>query len=193
MRYNARALEPFTWKRYITRWIPRFFSPVYFNSFFSIVLITRVLIKFFLQPSACLDAMTNTDFATTPTNACKLSRLHFCRICVIIIDFSLVSIDANWDGRESCATSASAIQVVFTDLANNRGSVTAMKVGVVCFAIKILTTAPITNPARTAAPVLTRDKVLTPVPALPNTLEPIASWSKMTALSFLVSTVEPVR
>ena len=100
---------------------------------------------------------------------------------------------ANWDGKESCVTSASAIQVVFTDLANNRGNVTAMKVGVVCFAIKILTTAPITNPARTAAPVLTRAKVLTPVPALLNTLEPIANWLKMTALSFLVSTVEPVR
>jgi hypothetical protein len=107
--------------------------------------------------------------------------------------FSISCLVANSDGTESCVTSASAIQLVFTDIANNRGNVTAMKVGEVCFAIEILTTAPITNPARTAAPVFTRAKVLTPVPALLNTLEPIANWLKMTALSFLVSTVEPVR
>nr|CAH0109675.1 unnamed protein product [Daphnia galeata] len=65
---------------------------------------------------------------------------------------------ANSDGTESCVTRASAIQVVFTELANNRGNVTAMKVGVVCFAIEILTTAPITNPARTAALVLNTDQ-----------------------------------
>jgi hypothetical protein len=125
-----------------------------------------------LQPSACLDAMTIMVFATNPTNACKFisfslifhfSHREFVQFFLTnCLSFLLLScLDANWDGKESCVTSASAIQVVFMDLANNRGNVTAMKVGVVCFAIKILTTAPITNPARTAAPVFTRAKVCT--------------------------------
>jgi len=190
LRYNARALQPFTWKRYIIPPIPRFFSiPLscldYYKSLNSY--------SIHLQPSVCLDAMTNTVFATIPTSACKLFYFFFVPHFCANYNFFFKSIGANWDGKESCATSASAIQVVFTDPANNRGSATATKAGVVCFAIKILTTAPITSPARTAAPVSTRAKVLTPVPALPNTLEPIANWSKMTAPSFLASTVEPVR
>ncbi|GIY45552.1 delta-like protein 1 [Caerostris extrusa] len=66
------------------------------------------------------------------------------------------------DGKVLIATSASGILGASMALAMNHGNAIAMKVGVACSAIKILTIVPITNLANTVArvPILVMDPIL---------------------------------
>ena len=49
---------------------------------------------------------------------------------------NLIGLDANWDGKGNCATSASATRAASTGRASSLGSATATKDGAVYFAIR---------------------------------------------------------